>query len=177
MSQIKIQYRPWILAAVFVEVIAISPGPWPLPMVQASAHPASLHIAKQSNGGAVIDLPFQRTGTEQAWFYGDIFLQQVTHQRPIPFQLEGHGMETASTPIADNRFFRNVSSGLIFGQPIGENCAGLDDLSTLGVSWIVWHPQKAPANIRVDVDRALLSCLGEPKVFGDRKVFTLNPSP
>jgi len=177
LTQVSIRWRPWILVGVVAEVLLVSPGPWPIPMVQAAAHPASQHIAAQPDTGAVIDLPFQKTGSENSWFYGDIFLQQTTHQRPIPFQLEGKGMETASAPVAQNRFFQHLSSGLIFGQHFPEECTGVDELGALGVSWIVWHPTKAQPDIQARIDRVLRFCLGTPQTFGDRKVFQLEKTP
>ena len=85
----------------------------------------------------------------------------------------GKGMETASKPVAENRFFQHLSSGLIFGQPFPENCNGVEELTALGVSWIIWHPSKAEADMQSRVDRVLHSCLGTPQTFGDRKVFNL----
>jgi len=177
LSTIRLKLRPWLLSAVLAEVLLLSPGPWPVPMVKAEAHPASVHIKSSDGEGAVIDLPFQRPGEDQAWFLGDIFLQQTVHERPIPFQLEGHGIETASGPIAANRFFRNLSTGLILKQPFAEDCAGARGLAALGVSWVVWQPNQAAPEVRDRVDRVLHSCLNSPKQFGDRKVFRLVDSP
>ena len=86
-------------------------------------------------------------------------------------------METASKPVAENGFFQNLNSGLIFGKPFPEDCNAVGELESLGVSWIVWHPSKAEQDMRVRVDRVLHSCLGTPETFGDRKVFKLNKTP
>ena len=173
LGTLKARWRPWLLVALLAELLFISPGPWPLPMVAATAHPASVHIAQSTATGGVIDLPFIGRSDEGGWFKGDIFLQQTVHGRPIPFQLEGHGIETVSPPLRDNPFFRNIVNSLMYGHPVPQGCQGADALTAMGISWWVWQPEPQLSPSHIAVDKRLRACLGEPTAFGDRWVFSL----
>jgi len=173
LSTVRMKLRPWIVAAVVAELVLISPGPWPVPSVAVTAHPASEYIASQPQTGAVIDLPYLDSTAQGQWFSGDVFMQQTAHGRPIPFQLEGHGIETASEAMRENPFFRDLSNALTSARPIPADCRGADALETIGVSWVVWRPDSAAQPTQQRVDKALRSCLGEPEQFDDRFVFSV----
>ena len=174
LAELPKRFRPWWIAAFVLELLWVSPGPWPIPSVQVTAHPASLYIAQSQDTGAVIDLPFIKSNPHAQWFDGDIFMQQTVHGRPIPFQLEGHGLETVSPPIRENPFFRGLANALIFGHPPTTQCTGAKDLATMGVSWLVWRPQSPPNAKEHAIAKTLAACLGEPTQHGDRWVFALN---
>lgn len=151
----------WVL----IEALLVSPGKWPIPMVKASIHPASIAIQQSTHSGAVIDIPYM---TSDNWFNGDIFLQQTAHGRPIPFQLEGHGIETAHPTIAANPYFQALSANRAPERP----CDGLDELATLGVGWVVLR-EGASAAVQDSLER----CLGAPETMERRRLFRIVPSP
>ena len=172
-TRIHAKWHPWIVGAMVVEIILISPAPWPLPMVQAHSQASSIYLATQPGPGAVIDLPFLEGDGEQTRFLGDVFLQQTVHGKPIPFQLEGQGLETASPQIAANPFFRNVAGGLVHGSKIPSGCNGVNGLTDLGFEWVVWRPKLAPDSVRTRVDEVLRNCLENPQEFQDSTVFEI----
>jgi len=153
------RWRPWLLGGVLAEVLLISPGPWPISMVQATAHPVSTHIAANAKLGAVIDLPFLQGDETNTWFLGDVFLQQTIHGRPIPFQLEGHGIETANPLLQQNPYFRSLSTALLRSHPTDPGCGSVAALADMNFSWIVWRPKLAPEAARASVEDALVQCL------------------
>ncbi|MGB0639079.1 MAG: hypothetical protein ACPGTU_07100 [Myxococcota bacterium] len=172
-TRIHAKWHPWIVGAMVLEIILISPAPWPLPMVQAHNQASSIYLATQPGPGAVIDLPFLEGDGEQTRFLGDVFLQQTVHGKPIPFQLEGQGLETASPQIAANPFFRNVAGGLVHGSKIPSGCNGVNGLTDLGFEWVVWRPKLAPDSVRTRVDEVLRNCLENPQEFQDSTVFEI----
>lgn len=151
----------WIL----LESLWVSPGKWPIPMVKATVHPASIAIERSAHPGAVIDIPFM---TKDNWFNGDIFLQQTAHGRPIPFQLEGHGIETAHPTIAANAYFSALSADRSPERP----CDGVEDLATLGVGWIVLRDGASTA-----VQSSLERCLDGLEPIEGRRLFRIPSSP
>jgi hypothetical protein len=173
LASLTARWRPWLLAAMVAELLWISPGPWPIPSTAVTAHPAATHIAQHPTPGAVIDLPFIKQGPGGQWFDGDIFMQQTNHGHPIPFQLEGHGIETVSGPVRDNPFFRRIANALVYGHPAPRDCTGAAELSTIGMSWVVWRPELQHVESHQAVDQVLRSCLGTPISLGDRWVFAL----
>ncbi len=172
-SHIRAPLRPWAAAALLAEVLWVSPGPWPLGSTSAEAHPASQYLAEHPREGAVVDWPFETASSQGTWFIGDIFLQQTHHRRPIPFQLEGRGIETVSPPMATNPFFHRVSSSLLYRHPLVPECSGTDALADMGVAFVVWRRESTPPSQREDLDRVLRLCLGPPQAFEDRWVFEL----
>jgi hypothetical protein len=173
LARVKPQWQPWVVAAMVLEIILISPAPWPLPMVQAHAQSSSHYLATQPGPGAIIDLPFLEGDGEQTRFLGNVFLQQTIHGKPIPFQLEGQGLETASPQIAANPFFRNVAGGLVHGSKIPSGCNGVNGLTDLGFEWVVWRPHLAPDSVRARVDEVLRNCLENPQEFQNSTVFEI----
>jgi len=164
---------PALVGAVLAEVVLLSPTPWPIPMVRAEIHPATQKLSQMPGTGAVIDLPFLVADEDHAWFSGDIFLQQTAHQRPIPYQLEGVGVETASPPLRANPFFDQVSATLIHGHPPPASCDGVRGLANLGFRWIVWQPALAPPQTRDEVSRTLSHCMDQRQEIGDRTIYTI----
>jgi len=151
----------WIL----LESLWVSPGKWPIPMVKATIHPASIALEQSDHPGAVIDIPFM---TKDNWFNGDIFLQQTAHGRPIPFQLEGHGIETAHPTIAANAYFRALSADRSPDRP----CDGVEGLANLDVGWIVLREGASSA-----VQSSLERCLDELEPIEGRRLFRIPSSP
>jgi hypothetical protein len=171
------RWRPWLLGGVLAELLLISPGPWPISMVQATPHPVSEYIAASGSGGAVIDLPFLGSDGTDTWFLGDVFLQQTAHGKPIPFQLEGHGIETANPTLQLNPYFRSLSAALIYAHPTNPGCGGVGALADMNFSWIVWRPSLAPEPARVSVEAALLKCLVLVATEDGRMLFQIPHKP
>ena len=81
------------------------------------------------------------------------------HGQPIPFQLEGHGIETANPLLQLNPYFRSLTAALLQSHPTDPGCSGVDGLADMNFSWIVWRPSLAPEQARSSVEKALLQCL------------------
>ena len=173
LSQVRVTLRPWVILGVVAELLLLSPGPWPLPMTSGDTHPASAYIAAQPGEGAVVDWPFEADGPQGRWFVGDIFLQQTEHGRPIPFQLEGRGIETASKSMATNPFFHRITMSLLHTHPIPRDCSGADAMGAMGVDFVVWRHSLVEERARQNIGDVLRLCLGDTREFGDRTVFTL----
>lgn len=174
LSRIRVSLRPWLILGMLAELLLISPGPWPLPTTTASTHPASAYIASQPGEGAVVDWPFEAEGVNGSWFVGDIFLQQTHHGRPIPFQLEGRGIETASRAMAANPFFHRVTMSFLHKHPIPRDCSGADAMGAMGVDFVVWRHALVEEQTRRNVSDVLRLCFGEGRDFEDRTVFSIS---
>jgi hypothetical protein len=174
-QQLNPRWRVIAFAAVMVELVAISPGPWPVPMVEAQVHPASLQIQASDADGAVLDVPFLEGDQTHRWFLGDVFLQQTVHGKPIPFQLEGQDLETVSPQTRSNPFFKKLAASAIDGRPLASGCTGVDELSQLGFDWVVWRPGLTPDARRKEFGAVLGSCLSNPKDLGDRILYRITP--
>jgi hypothetical protein len=171
------RWRPWLLGGVVVETLLISPGPWPISMVAAAPHPVSTHIAASAEPGAVIDLPFLQGDGRNTWFLGDVFLQQTFHGKPSPFQLEGHGIETANPLLQQNPYFRSLSTALLQPHPTDTGCDHVSALYDMNFTWIVWRPTLAPDAARASVEDALLRCLELVTTENGRMLFQIPATP
>ena len=81
----KNRWAPLVALGVFiVESIALSPSPWPVPHSNAGLHPISKELANAK--GAILDMPRQYNAGRT--FVGDILVQQMYHQRPIPYSMD-----------------------------------------------------------------------------------------
>jgi hypothetical protein len=156
---------------VLLEAMVASPAPWPVPMVMATPHPSAVAIGAIPGTGAVLDLPFLTDpDPRQARFVGDIFLQQTTHRRPIPFQLEGMGAEALSDATRANPFYQAFSKALRSGRaPSG--CDGAKGLAQLGFSHLIWRKNLVETAMEPTLQAHLQRCLGPGHTYGDRVVF------
>jgi hypothetical protein len=177
LSTVAVRWRPWFLGVFLLELLLVSPGPWPISMVQATTHSISRRIAARPEQGAVIDLPFLQGNGADTWFLGDVFLQQTVHGKPIPFQLEGHGIETANPILQQNPYFRSLSAALLNSHPTDAGCGGVSALADMNFSWIVWRPSLAPEPARVSVEDALGKCLELVTTEDGRMLFQIPKKP
>ena len=172
-QQLSPRWRTLAVVGIIVELIALSPAPWPVPMTQARNHPASEHIRTSDVSGAVLDVPFLEGDDNHRWFLGDIFLQQTVHGKPIPFQLEGHELDTVSPQTRANPFFEKLAAGAIDGRPITEDCTGVAELAGLGFAWLVWRPGLTPDARRDEFEAQLGRCLSISERFEDRILYRI----
>ena len=168
LTGLSLKHRRMAIAAVAAEILLLSPGNWPVSMVKATAHPISTHLQQAPEAGAVIDLPYMSTAGGNTWFNGDVFLQQTIHGRPIPFQLEGHGIETAHPKVSANPYFQALSANRSPEMP----CDGVQELSEMGFGWIVLR--QGAGN---DVVASLKSCLTPVIEKDERILFKIPGSP
>jgi hypothetical protein len=156
---------------VLMEALLISPAPWPVAMVMATPHPSAVAIGTIPGTGAVLDIPFvTNPDPRQARFVGDVFLQQTTHRRPIPFQLEGMGDEALSAATRANPFYHSLSRALRSGR-VPSDCDGAKGLAQLGFSHLIWRKDLVEKAIEPALQAHLKRCLGPGKTHGDRVVF------
>ena len=174
-QQLRPRIQIMVLVAVIAELILLSPAPWPVPMTEARIHPASQHIHASGKTGAVLDVPFMEGDGSHQWFLGDVFLQQTVHGRPIPFQLEGHAIDTVSPEARKNPFFEKLAAAAINGRPVSEGCTGVDQLSEMGFGWLVWRPGLTPDARRDEFEDRLERCLSVSERFDDRVVYQIKP--
>ncbi len=164
---------PGALAAcgvVLLDVCYLSPAPWPIAQSPSSPHPSALALAGRPEG-AVLDLPFFRENDTQ--FIGDILLQQTVHARPVPFSLDGMGVEVVSPTLRQSRFYRQLESQLMGTPEVGWGCSGLGDLAELGFGYLIWRPTEATEADREKIEPLLARCLGEGEVFEDRVLYEI----
>jgi len=176
-STLSPKWRPWTILAITVELVALSPAPWPIPMAKAIEHPASLHIQQVDDGRAVLDIPFLEGDENHQWFLGDVFLQQTTHTKPIPFQLEGRALETVNPAVRANPFFEKFAAAAINNRPIAEGCTGQAELASMGFGWVVWRPMLTPDVRRAEFRLRMASCLSIIEDYGDRVLYEIPKVP
>jgi hypothetical protein len=84
--------------AILLEVMLISPAPFPLPLASLDAPPAIAGLAQDPDACALLDLPIQRY--EGELLPGEYFYYQMLHGKSIPNRVEGEIPEYVFT----NRF-------------------------------------------------------------------------
>lgn len=168
LTQLSMAKKRIALAVVFAETLLISPGRWPVPMVEATEHPVSTHIRDSPQSGAVIDIPYMSGDASHSWFNGDVFLQQTVHGQPIPFQLEGHGIETAHPNVASNAYFQALSADRAPEQP----CDGVASLAQMDFGWVVLRQGASSA-----VESSLETCLTPIVDTNGRRLFRIPSVP
>ena len=136
--------------------------------------PAVLEGMRGNTSTREFTFPFEAEGVNGSWFVGDIFLQQTHHGRPIPFQLEGRGIETASRAMAANPFFHRVTMSFLHKHPIPRDCSGADAMGAMGVDFVVWRHALVEEQTRRNVSDVLRLCFGEGRDFEDRTVFSVS---
>ena len=146
---------------------------------------AGLHLISkelESAEGAVLDMPRQYNAGRT--FVGDILVQQMYHQRPIPYSMdekpdprpviiEGRHVNPAylaSHTVADNLYYRYLLA-LVRGGKNSQTCHGVDELAELGFSAIVFR-EDAIAPEYLDTTRASLKrCLRAGTRADGRQIF------
>jgi len=158
-------------ALAIADAATLSPAPWPVAQTPATAHPAS-EAMRERDIGAVIDLPFYEADSEQ--FIGDIFLQQTIHHQPVPFRLDGIGVQVVSQPLRGNAFYRRLEAILMGTRSMGgAGCDGASGLANLGFGAILYRPEEAREEAREDARALLEACLGPGELIGDRVLYDL----
>jgi hypothetical protein len=153
-------------AALLAETLVLSPAPWPIPQAAAVPSPAAEALSVSSR--PLIDLPFESVGGH---FWSEIWLDQTVHQRPVPYRLEGRGLQAVHPVVRDNPFFRAAHAASL-GPTAGLPCAGVDALSAAGFIDLVVHPARLPAGS--DLPAALERCLGPAQPLGPALRFGLD---
>lgn len=182
--QKKNRWAPMLALVVFiVESITLSPAPWPVPHSNAGLHPLSQELASVS--GAVLDMPRQYQGGRT--FVGDILVQQMYHQRSIPYSMDEkpnprpvivQGRHTnpaylASETVAENHYYRYLLALVRGGEDL-RTCYGVRELGDLGFSALVFR-EDAIDPAQLEVTRAALKrCLRAGTRADGRQIFWFN---
>ena len=165
-----------VIAATMVllsELLGVAPPPWPVPSTPVGPHPASLALAEEPQQGAVIDLPFRQNG----FFVSDIYVQQMTHGRPVPYRNIGRHGEPIHPVVWDTALFQRAVGPLMSGpKPRPSRCEGHRELSAAGFAFIVVRRDRLTQATAQAVEQPLAECLGAPDVYADAAVYRLDPS-
>jgi hypothetical protein len=165
--------RRWLIAAgvtllIFVESVFVSPIPWPIATSPSEPHEVSLWLKDNGDPGAILDVPVYHPYTVMV--RGDIFMQQVYHQRPIPYNY----LDSAKS-VSENGFYSRVVDEQ-FHHPkrseIALSCSEAADLRELGFAYIVYRPKLNPHR-NSEVNYTLTTCLQPPQIFGDVLLYSL----
>ena len=180
----KNRWAPLVALGVFiVESIALSPSPWPVPHSNAGLHPISKELANAK--GAILDMPRQYNAGRT--FVGDILVQQMYHQRPIPYSMdekpdpmpvviEGRHLNPAflaSDTVADNLYYRYLLA-LVRGGKDMYTCHGVDELAELGFSAIVFREDAIEPEYFDTTLASLKRCLRPGTRADGRQIFWFN---
>jgi len=164
--------RRWLAAAgvtilIFVESVFVSPVPWPIATSPSAPHEVSLWLKENGDDGAVIDVPIYHPYTVMV--RGDVFMQQVYHQRPIPYNY----LDSAKS-VSENGFYSRVVDEQ-FHHPkrasIALSCSSAADLQEMGFAYVIYRPKLNPHRNR-EVEYTLNRCFDPPQVFGDVHLYS-----
>ena len=180
--RVLVQERPWRVQAaatvaaallIVVEVIAVSPAPWPLPTTPAGPHPVSLALAQDARPGAVIDLPFRVDG----FLVTDMLFQQTTHGRPIPYRMSGVGGEVVAPAVWGSALFQRAVTPLMEAdRRRATRCEGAAELADAGFGWFIVRRDRMDAATGLAVEVPLRACLGDPEVYDNAALYRIDPS-
>jgi len=153
---------------ILVEVLLLSPAPWPLPRCDAEIP----EVYTALHGGAVLDLPITVPNLERAvytWY-------QTEHGLPSPYGLN----DPIPAAIGDNPLTQVLvqveasrAGSLPRMLPDLEMVAGAHMLEAQGYRWIVVHERLYPATKREHVRAILDGLLGPPDRRDDVAVYRL----
>ncbi len=154
--------------AVLVELLWLSPAPWPAPVAPTSAPPVYELI---SDEGAVLDLPV----TVQVLARSRYDLYQLSHGRPIPYGFN----DPTPAALRQNRLgswlidLERSSEDSLPPQPTLDLVLGLRALRAEGYAAIVVHEELYPPPIRAKVLQQLRGLMGPGETRGEATVFLL----
>lgn len=154
-----------VATLILAEVVVASPVPWPIPTSIAEVPPAIQALASQSEPGALVPLPLNRT--QNTLQPGEYYFWQTFHAKPMPIAL------TTRFPhsMMENRLVGTLylCEDLAYGEPPPAMAVlpGLEELQKAGFRWFLvnaslMHPQTARK-----VEKALTGLLGAPQRFDD----------
>ena len=167
------EHRQWLLGAglallVLAETLFVSPAPWPIPTSPSAPHEVSTWLRDHGDPGAVLDVPVYHPYTVMV--RGDIFMQQVFHQRPIPYNY----LDTSKTVTENSYYTRVVDDQFHFPNThsIALSCAAAAELRDLGIAYVIYRPKLNPHR-HAEVNYTLTTCLDPPQRFGDVLLYSL----
>lgn len=163
---------PWVgvaaSLALWGETVALSPAPWPIP--QQPAAPTAVADALVGGPGAVLDLPLFDPQTGR--LRGQLLLDQMVHQRPLPVRFEGRGAQALAPPVRDQPFVRALH-GRLAGQPGAAPCSEAAGLARLGFGDVVLHD--TPGVDGSAAAELLTRCLGPGEAVGTARRWRVTP--
>jgi hypothetical protein len=156
-------------ALILVELLLLSPAPWPLPRCEADIPQV---YADLQGEGAVLDLPITVPNLERAvytWY-------QTEHGKPSPYGLN----DPIPGPLAENPLTEllvqvEASRALLAPRmlPDLELVAGAHMLEDQGYRWVVVHEELYPRHKLALVSDILAGLFGEPARGDGVAVYTL----
>lgn len=154
---------------VLAEVLFVSPAPWPVPQTRAVPSAAARRLAETApeGPGAVLDLPFLTVSSGR--FVSEILLDQTVHGRPVPFRLEGRGLQAVAPAVRDLSLVRALHAATQ-GERRPLPCRERDALARLGFFAVVLHTARLEVP-GAPVIASMTRCLGEPERVEDALIY------
>ncbi len=153
---------------VLCETLFISPLPYPMPTTPSSPHNVSLWLKDHGDPGAVLDVPVYHPYT--VMFRGDILMQQVYHQRPVPYNYLGVSKTVSRNPFYARVVDDHFDSGGRY--VLGVTCDDAALLHEMGFAYVIYRPRLNPHR-HSEVSYCLETCLGPPQPFDDVLLYAL----
>ncbi len=170
--------RGAVAAVLLVEVLLLSPAPWPLPRSDATMPEYTAELAADPAPGGVLDLPISLANLERAVY----LYWQTSHRRPSPYAL--------NEPLPNVLDRSHLARALVIAEAgrldrLPPMLAELDlvaagrALARLGVRYIVVHDALYPPERREQTLTLLRTALGpETRATDDgRHVWRLETEP
>ena len=165
-----------VATAVVLEIVLVSPLPWPLPTSPARVPAFYDLVAAEPGAWSLIDYPPERPDSQLV--PGEYFYYQTWHRRPIPYRTSG----VLSPDVARNPLLEEMKSAQS-GVPASSGAAvrvreGAARLGGMGFRYLVLHEALLPGSSLKKLQGLLSPVLGEPARFGDGLVvYGLVPAP
>lgn len=148
--------------AVLIEVMYVSPAPFPMPLASAEAPPILARLAAESGPCGLLDIPVQRY--EGELLPGEYFFYQMVHRKYIPNRVEGE----IPLFVYRNRFMLQLFhlEHDWTGYPNESEKVlrkSLDELRAFNFRYIVVHENLLRAGAGERVRRMLEGFIGPPR--------------
>ncbi len=171
-SRVRERDVPWLAAGLLVELLLLSPAPWPVARVPA----VDVRYAEAIGGTAdarrfegqtpvVLDLPVEVPGHGMASSRALFF--QTLHGQPIPF---GPNVRADAFTMYRNQF----ASALVYQRPGQLDAVPKSAYKKGDLGWIALHTDLGGT---ADLETWLRAHLGDPHEYGPVLVWDLRPPP
>lgn len=164
----KCIFSCFICFCMLLEIIFVSPLPWPLPVSPVEVPNFYNIIAADPRDYAIIDYPFERPGARL--IPSEYFYYQTVHGKKIPYRTSG----VLSWELSHNFFMEEIllaQNGVLASSKTKKNFErGIKSLLDMKFKYFILHERLLPGFTALDIENRLIPYLGEPMRFGDGTV-------